>query len=292
VTRERGGEAKTKVKPGALVRLVLDVEGEIGGGLKRSEQVGVERPLHHIEALLEHAGRGYGKIVVVVDDLDKREPREIRQVLDEAKALLRGGRCRFVFTGRALVAPADDFSPLVLELFKTPIRLGPLAAGDLKRSAVGQLNLLRGRPEESFRPFTDECVEVAVQKSHGIPRLFNRLCEGAIKYALAGRVRDIDALVFNASLAAYQQEVVVNVPYEHRRLLSVILPRGGVSVSKDAQIDDLLREAGVGRLWDLMPVLDELVKRDLLYVTEEEGGRPVFRGTVLAELAARVGTEG
>jgi hypothetical protein len=163
-----------------------------------------------------------------------------------------------------------------------------LGAPDLKRAAVGQLNLFRKRPDEKLTPFTEEAVEIAAEQSAGIPRLFNRLCLDAITYSLAQKIETISPEVFVASLATSRSRIAVNVPYEHRRLLYLILSRGGISFYKGAEIDDILQEAQVERIWDLVPVLDELIKKDLLYAVEE-GGRLVIRVSPLAEQAAQLG---
>ena len=261
----------------------LSTEAEAAGESLLPVYLGAELP----QVDLDHRKR-YKKVVIAVDDFDKKEPREIRNVLDEAKALLRGAPCQFVLTGRSLVAPSDDFSALVLALFQTPIRLGPLSAKDLERAAVGQLNLFRTQRDDGFAPFTAQALAIAAEKSSGIPRLFNHLCRGAIEYAPARKIQTISPEVFNAALAASQEQMAVNVPYEHRRLLYLILSRHGISFYKGAEMDDVLREAGVERIWELLPHFDELVKKDLLYMAEE-GGRLVIRVTPLAERAAEMG---
>ncbi len=289
-SRERVGSAKTKVKTGPAISLFVDLEGEVGGGGKRTRHLQIDHPKHFIDQLLTRAHKRYKykKVVLAVDDLDKTEPREIRTVLDQAKALLRDVSCQFILTGRALVAPSDDFSALVLELFQSPIRLGQLSGKDLKQAAVGQLNLFRKRPDDGLAPFAEEAIGIAAEKSAGIPRLFNRLCLDAVTHALAQKIQAISPDVFEASLAASQTKVAVNVPYEHRRLLYLILSRQGISFYKGAEIDDVLNEAQVGRIWDLLPIMDELIKKDLLYAVEE-GGRLVVRVSPLAEQAAELG---
>lgn len=288
VTRERAGEAKTKVKAGSMLAWVVDVEGEVGGAGKRSEQLQVDDPRHHIDQLLERARKRYDKVVIALDDLDKKAPGEVRSLLDDAKALLRGAGCQFVLTGRSLVAPADDFSALVLDLFQNPIRLGPLGPAELERAAIGQVNLFRKRPADHCAPFTSDALAMAAGRSQGIPRLFNRLCREALIYALSKKIETISPEVFAAAVEASQNDLTVNVPYEQRRLLYLILARQGISFHKGADIEDLLREAEVQRMWDLLPMLDELVKKDWLYMVEE-GGRMVIKVSPLAERAAELG---
>jgi hypothetical protein len=288
VSREREGRVKAKVKTGPLLAFLGELGGEVGGGEKRTTQLQIEHPRHYIEQLLARAHKRYKKVVIAVDDLDKPEPSQIRTVLDQAKALLRDPSCQFILTGRALVAPSDDFSALVLELFHSPIRLGPLSAKDLKQAAVGQLNLFRKQQYDGLAPFTGEAIEIAAEKSAGIPRLFNRLCRDAITNAMAQKIETISADVFRASLTASQARVAVDIPYEHRRLLYLILSRQGISFYKGAEIDDVLHEAQVGRIWDLIPTISELIEKDLLYAVEE-GGRLVVRVSPLAEQAAELG---
>lgn len=226
--------------------------------------------------------------MIALDGLDKKAPGEVRSLLDDAKALLRAAGCQFVLTGRSLVAPADDFSALVLDLFQNPIRLGPLAPAELERAAIGQMNLFRKRPADHCAPFTSDALAMAAGRSQGIPRLFNRLCRGALIYALSKKTETISPEVFAAAVEASQNELTVNVPYEQRRLLYLILARQGIAFHKGADIEDLLREAEVQRMWDLLPMLDELVKKDWLYMVEE-GGRMVIKVSPLAERAAELG---
>lgn len=264
VSKKRG------VKYGFNVQ-VIEASGEIGEDTARVRKF--EPPKHHIDDLLERASKRGIRVFIALDDLDKQKNQAaVWQMLNDAKSLLRNSPCKFILTGRPLIAGYEDFSAQVLELYDETFRLSPLDEGALKQATLGQLNLIRKEPRSEYSPFLEETITRIIPLSCGIPRQFNRICRHVLETARANTWELITPETFDQEcLPELQNQISLNVPYQVRRLLYYIQERDGVSLANDDQVDGMLRVLKMDTLGEAIPFLNDYVRGDLIVPIEDEG---------------------
>ncbi|MCK4472857.1 MAG: AAA family ATPase, partial [Anaerolineae bacterium] len=146
----------------------LQVEGKvdlqlvsIGGSWERGKEEGwqLQNVYTVLLRLLDVAQERYGRVVVAVDDLDKKEPRAVQDLLDDATDLLRRGQGKrgFLLTGR-FTSALQDVSRQMLGLFSEIITLPRMSTDDLHHITVNYLNTARKRPSGEIAPFTSEVI--------------------------------------------------------------------------------------------------------------------------------------
>ena len=288
VTRGRKKKATLSGKVG--IASLGELSGAVETGAEDTQALQVTKNAkHHIDTLLGRAQRDNIRVVVALDDMDKvKDYGAVRQMLVDGKALLRNAPCNFILTGRAMVAAWEDFSPLVLELFRGPVHLGRLPEEALHRAAVGQLNTIRKSASDGIHPFEEDALRDAIGLSRGFPRLFNKLCWSALQYALEMGTDRITCEMFRASFDRLKGDVSVNVPLEVRRLLYRLAQKGRLALGRGAEVEELLREQGVDRVYELVAQFHQYIQKDWI-LAEEEQGRLVFSVSPLAAGAAEEG---
>jgi len=111
----------------------LQVEGKVdlqlvslGGSWERGKEE--DWQIQNVYTVLLHllnvAQERYGRVIIAVDDLDKKVPRAVQDLLDDATDLLRRGQGRrgFLLTGR-FTSALQDVSGQMLGLFSETITL-------------------------------------------------------------------------------------------------------------------------------------------------------------------------
>ncbi len=217
--------------------------------------------------LLDIAEDRYKRVILAVDDLDKKLPRAVQDILDDATDLLRRGQGRrgFLLTGR-FTSALQDISGQMLGLFSESITLPRMSTDELHHIAVNYLNLARERPSGEVTPFTPEIITRIAEYAYHIPRQFNLICEKVMRRGAMNGVERIDEQSFPMLWRMVQDEFALELTPDVRRLLYVARRIGGLS----ADIDDAsLEQLGVETFVELLPLLKSL-EGDLL-IRQEDG---------------------
>ena len=253
----------------------LQVEGKVdlqlvslGGswGQGREQDFELQNTYPVLLDLLDVAQEQYGRVIIAVDDLDKKTPLAVQEVIDDATDLLRRGEGRrgFLLTGR-FTSTLRDISGQMLGLFSEIITLPRMSADELHHIAVNYLNTARQRPSGQITPFTSTVISQIAEYAHCIPRQFNLICEKVMRRGAMRGVERIDEQTFPQLWRTVQEEFVLELTPDIRRLLYVARRRGGLS----ADIDDAaLDQLGVETFVELLPMLKSL-EGDLLIRTED-----------------------
>ena len=217
--------------------------------------------------LLDIAQKRYGKIILAIDDLDKKAPRAVKDLLDDATDLLRRGQGKrsFLLTGR-FTSALRDTSDQMLGLFSENITLDRMSTEDLLYIAINYLNIARKRPSGEVTPFTSKVIAQIAEHAYHIPRQFNMICEKVMRRGAMSSVEQINEETFASLWKSVQNEFALELTPDIRRLLYVAKSSGGLS----ADIDDAtLEKLGVETFVELLPMLKSL-EGDLL-IRQEDG---------------------
>jgi Cdc6-like AAA superfamily ATPase len=252
------------------------VEGEvdlqlvsIGGSWERGQEQDwqIQNVYTVLLRLLKAAQNRYKRVILAVDDLDKKPPRAVQDILDDATDLLRRGQGKrgFLLTGR-FTSTLQDISGQMLGLFSESITLPRMSTDELHHIAVNYLNVARERPSGKVTPFTSEIIAQIAGYAYHIPRQFNLICEKVMRRAAMNGVERIDEQTFPTLWQMVQKEFALELTSDIRRLLYVARRSGGLS----ADIDDAsLEQLGVETFVELLPLLKSL-EGDLL-IRQEDG---------------------
>jgi Cdc6-like AAA superfamily ATPase len=241
----------------------------LGGMWERGQEEGwqIQNVYTVLLHLLEVAQDQYERVILAIDDLDKKEPRAVQDMLDDATDLLRRGQGKrgFLLTGR-FTSALQDISGQILGLFSEAITLPRMNADELHHIAVNYLNTARERPSGEILPFTSEVISQIAQYAYCIPRQFNLICEKMMRRGAMDGVEQINEQTFPALWRMVQDEFTLELTPGIRRLLYVARRSDGLS----ADIDDAtLEQLGVETFVELLPLLKPL-EGDLL-IRQEDG---------------------
>jgi Cdc6-like AAA superfamily ATPase len=141
---------------------------------------------------LHEAEEIYGRVVIAIDDLDKKDTPIAQEIIENSLDLFRqGAKCAFVMTGRGFtdLQQATIFS---LGVFSEDINLQPMSNNDLRQIAINYLNTKRQEQNDSIAPFLTEVLDQIIEAAQGIPRQLNYICEKVIRQAAVKQFIEID----------------------------------------------------------------------------------------------------
>lgn len=219
--------------------------------------------------LLDLAQNRYNKVIIALDDLDKKEPRQAQEMLDSATDLLRRGQGKraFLLTGR-FTSILRDLSEQALGLFSERIELLRMTTADLQHIAINYLNLARPRMSNALTPFDEAAISHIAEYANHIPRQFNQICDKVMRRAASQGISQIDGAALVQIWPGIQAEFGQELTPAMRRLLHVARRSGGLSPDiEDETLDDL----GVETFVELLPMLRELESKD--WLIRDESGR-------------------
>jgi hypothetical protein len=254
----------------------LQVEGKVdlqlvslGGSWERGKEESwqLQNVYTVLLRLLDAAQERYGRVIVAIDDLDKKDPRAVQDLVDDATDLLRRGQGRrgFLLTGR-FASALQDASGQMLGLFSEIITLPRMSTDELYHIAVSYLNTARKRPSGDVLPFTSEIVSQIAEYAYHIPRQFNLICEKVMRRGAVNGVERINEQTFPALWRMVRDEFALELTPEIRRLLYIARRSGGLSSDIG---DAALEQLGVETFVELLPMLKSL-EGDLL-IRQEDG---------------------
>lgn len=276
-------------KGGGSAKLNLGVfdlggSGETSATESRTRKV-VPNAAYQVRQLLEraHARRPDRRLVVAVDDLDKRDPNTVRSNLLAARSTLHNHPCSFVFTGHPLGILRDAYSSLG-GIFDDRIELGPLPRESMREMMIKYLEAGRSTdasPEQQgVYPFTEDAAQKIIERSFGLPRVLNVNCYHILSEAAISRLPKIGITELQQCWQAAGDRLKQATRADVRGLLEVISEQtDGLDPlsAPDAVVDRLGELFGVNTLEAIVHKLNELLQSpEGMLVGIERGGRSFF----------------
>ena len=215
---------------------------------------------------------GFNRVVLAIDEIDKRDAHVVQGMLGNSRFLLDLD-ASFVLTGGYLDIFSDVRSSL-LAVFDHRIELKAFTDAEAREILRKNLAFVRRTPEpaETHRPFEDEVITQMVDRARGLPRPLNLMASAALKLALDEATQAATALasVTTAHLAralVREGNIIYNeVGGEARSILGRIFRRSGYASGADL---DMLAPGG---LPTAMLELEELSQRDAVLRLEASDG--------------------
>lgn len=205
--------------------------------------------------LLYQAEEHYSRLVIAIDDLDKKNPTTVQEILEKSLDLFRMGRKRsFVMTGRSFTT-LQETSIKALGIFSEDFNLSAMSADELHHIVIRYLNSVRETPRDSVYPFTEEVIERIIEYSRGIPRQLNTICEKILRQAAMRGATEIDNEIFSLLWTDLQQQFTAELDPHIRRLLYEAYQAEGIH--EDIE-DSVLTRLGVSTFIELLPTLKNL----------------------------------
>lgn len=226
-------------------------------------------PTLSFEDLLERALKKHSRVVIAIDDLDKRDPARVRELLRNAQGMLKGGAW-FMLTGHPSGLTRDILTR-DLGLFDLAIELKPVDQSTAYRMLVNYLNSARPKnarrdPDDplAVRPFTPETARVLCERSDGVPRWLNRLGSYVLLRAatIHADLMTPDILQQGFEYADQQLRGQTGLTPEDYYVLDLVLEKGTLSDATITLAD--MERLKAKEFSEILPILEKLVQFDLL----------------------------
>jgi hypothetical protein len=239
----------------------------------------VTNAAYHIQRLIERAvkRKPERRLVVAVDDLDKRDPETIRRSLHDTRNILHL-ECSYVLTGHPLGVLRDAYSTaggifdkqVDLRLFTPDESLemmkNYLAAGRIKSSRT-----------QGLAPFTEAAAYIIAESSFGIPRILNSICFHILEEAADKRLPFIDVLELRQCWEAAQGHLRRGITADLRNLLETLQEYEQGFTPTDVP-DEIFARLNVDSYSELITKLDQTVRSDwVVNVQEHYVPNPLLR---------------
>lgn len=264
---------------GITNRVLKERSSEIGANLglggkiveKDLPAIEIQYPAVHLEILLERARELYPEGVVIgIDDLDKQNPSQVRQMMHAAQGMLKGPAW-YLLTGHPMGIP-EDLLTSGRGLFDLQLKLEELDPQTTYQMLINYLSSARldndctdPTDSRSVLPFLPETARHFCKASLGKPRLFNRLGNTVLSVAANLQVDTITPEVLRQGLKAaaptLQQRAVLSVQEERVQML---LQEQG-SLSEETITVNELEKMGFRSFSEILPLLEKLEQADLAY---------------------------
>lgn len=246
---------------------IFGVKGGLQSAITSSEQIKIAEPRYYIDKLIKKANQKYNRVVIAIDDLEKKDPSAVRRILIEARDILFYD-CSFILTGHPLGVTRDIYTS-TLRVFERQIHLKSLSEPELNQIVINYLNTARHEEKQDPYPFTEEALSIIKKKSNGSPGLLNLICYRVLDAAAMRGFEEIDKASLVQCLEEIKEDMYYEISLEMRYLLEVVRETG--EFSEDTSLGNL-RRLGVTTFTDAIPKLEKLVQADLLIKLEDKGG--------------------
>jgi hypothetical protein len=245
-------------------------------GVEGKSEEATQNPIQFADlafnGLLDRTSPKYDRVIIAIDDLDKQDPSTVRDLLLNAQGMLKG-RASFILTGH----PSGLTQEILLSnrgLFDRTQQLTALDFNTTKVMLLKYLNSVRQQPKEitdpnAFHPFNEDAANLICQRSNGSPRVLNRIGSYAIIESAAQKLTVIDIKAIQQTIDKARQAFRDNFNPQERLLIDSITNRGVLSDSNLSFSE--LQELGVKSFAELLPVIEELQRRDLIERLPNEG---------------------
>jgi Cdc6-like AAA superfamily ATPase len=224
---------------------------------------------HQLLYWLGQAEEIYGKVVIAVDDMDKKETPIVQQILESSLELFRQGKKRaFLMTGRGFT-DLQDVTLRALGIFSESIELAAMSDVELRQIALNYLNSGRITSSAEVLPFTEEVLAQIVDYAQGTPRQLTCICEKVLRQAAMKGYERIDGQVWSVLRRDVQESLMQDLSPHLRRLLYVAYQEQGLSEDISNKTLDRLN---VVTFTEILPQLIKLESMDLVVRSEDEQG--------------------
>jgi type II secretory pathway predicted ATPase ExeA len=223
----------------------------------------VENAAYHIQRLIENAARRKPdrRLIVAIDDLDKRDPEAIREALLASRSILHL-ECSFLLTGHPLGILRDAFSTAG-GVFDKKVDLQLFTSDGLMEMMQNYLAAGRARGARVSRlaPFTEAAAHTIAGRSFGIPRVLNLTCFHLLEEAARCRMPIVDLPELQTCWQAVRDELRRGIKADLRNLLDTLQesPEGFVPSNVP---DEVFIRLNVDSYPELIAKLDEAVRSD------------------------------
>jgi hypothetical protein len=257
--------------------LGIPIIGKIGGTAENTTTETVARKVvpnaaYQIRELVERAAqrRPTRRLIVAVDDLDKRDPATVRDSLVQARSTLHTD-CAFVLTGHPLGVLRNIYSTAGA-IFDLQMDLQVLPPDDMRTIMERYLEAgrVKGASQQGFAPFTEATAQAIIARTFGIPRLLNKIC-----FHILDKAGDLRRPVVDAETLRECWRLVGN---DLRRMMSEDIARvfevlheqtGGFNPSRVP--DEMYQRLGVDSLQGLLAKFRAAMDLDFAIGVEVEG---------------------
>lgn len=214
---------------------------------------------------------GFHRVVIAVDEIDKRDARAVLDILMGCRFFL-DLEASFVLTGRPMDVLGDARSSL-LAAFDHRVLLQPFTQDE--STEIIRRNLASARraeeAEPTLRPFENGVVEAMVARAQGLPRPLNLMAYAALEETIRDAVEEqggstVTSAHLSAALEREGNVVASEIGAEGRLLLDEIFRRSGYVSGAD------LGGLVAGGLFQAVGKLEELVRQDALLRLEAADG--------------------
>lgn len=257
-----------------------EVSGNLGIGGKIAEKdLPITKPLYptvSLDTLLERAQEKYPQgVVIAIDDLDKRNPSAVRQMMHDAQGMLKG-RAWFMLTGHPMGITGDLLTS-ERGLFDLQLKLEELDQPTTYKMLINYLNSARinnpytdPNDPRSVLPFTPEAAKRFCEVSLGKPRLFNRLGNTVLDTAanMQAALIDLEVLAQGLKAAAPELRERAALSVQEERVRAFLEQRGPIS-DETITIDDL-EQLGFRSFSEILPFLERLEAADLAHQLDQD----------------------
>ena len=218
---------------------------------------------------LNEAEEIYSKVVIAVDDLDKRDTPIVQEIIENSLDLFRQGKKRaFIMTGRGFT-DLQEATLFSLGVFSEDINLSRMSNDDLRQIVINYLNTVRSEPSDSIAPFTPEVLARIIEYAQGTPRQLNCICEKVLRQAAMQKHTAIDLSAWQNIWPKIQASIMQELSPRLRQLLYVAYSQEGLSEDiSNATLDRL----NARTYTSILPELQQLESMDLIMRVEDERG--------------------
>lgn len=231
----------------------------------------VQYPSISFETLLDRARKKYPDgVLIAMDDLDKKEPRRVRELMHDAQGLLKG-KAWWILTAHP-IGITGDLLTSERGLFDLKISLEELDEATTYQMLINYLNSARlgERYEEptdprSVLPFIPDTAKLLCKASQGKPRLFNRLGYHVLSTAAIAQSNQItpDILKEGLKKAELSSRDQAKLQIQEKKILAFLKQRGQIS-DETITIQEM-QTLGFSSFTEMYPFLERLEQYDLAY---------------------------
>lgn len=228
------------------------------------------------------------RLVLVIDDLDKRDPSTVRQLLVGCKGLIHDPRCSFVFTGHPIGIMRDAYSteggiidrelkiPLMSKDTMRTMVARYLGAGRQKSLfALREPEFRGGTPEaDDIAPFTDESLTYIVSQAKGLPRVLNIICFNVLLEGAARQYETIGIDELRECWNACAAQLRRGLHPDWRDTFELMTQREAPLDLEDIP-DEVFHTLRIDRHEDLLQQLSQGMSSDLLTTTDGRFVSPI-----------------
>jgi hypothetical protein len=227
-------------------------------------------PTVSLEILLDRALEKYPDgVLIAIDDLDKQNPRRVRELMHDAQGILKG-KAWFMLTGHPLGITGDLLTS-ERGLFDLQLKLEELDQPTTYKMLINYLNSARinnncddVNDPRSVLPFLPETAKEFCRVSLGKPRFFNRLGNAVLSTAANLGVTHITPEVLQQGFKTIEKDrkLLLAEKVMENRIFQLLQKRG--SLSDETITIEELELLGVKSYSEIVPYLERLDDEDFV----------------------------